>query len=73
MRGWCSISNMKTLIISKGQLTSLIGNPLNYIDANDQVSVFNSTIQNTEIYDKFIYLFKYAVRHRTSCGKPFVQ
>ena len=27
-RGQCDISNMQTLIISKGQLTSLIGNPL---------------------------------------------
>ena len=34
---------MQILIISKGQLTSLIGN---HIDANDQVSVFNSTILN---------------------------
>ena len=47
MRGRCGISNMQTLILSKRQLTSLIGNPLlNYIDANDQVSVFNSTILN---------------------------
>ena len=28
MRGRCGISNMLTMIISKGQLTSLIGNPL---------------------------------------------
>ena len=28
MRGRCDISNMQTLIISKRQLTSLIGNPL---------------------------------------------
>ena len=47
MRGRCGISNMQTLILSKRQLTSLIGNPLlNYTDANDQVSVFNSTILN---------------------------
>ena len=30
MRGQCGISNMQTLIISKGQLISLIGNPLFY-------------------------------------------
>ena len=46
MRGRCGISNIQTLIISKGQLTSLIGNPLNYIDENDQVSVFDSKILN---------------------------
>ena len=41
------ISSMQTLIIAKGQLVSLIGNPHYFIlIANDQVSVFKSRIIN---------------------------
>ena len=46
MRERCGISSIRPLIISKGQLASLIGNSLNNRDTDDQVFAFNSTIMN---------------------------
>ena len=46
MRGRYDISSIQTLIIPKGQLAFDWESALNYLDANDQVFVFNSTIMN---------------------------